>query len=130
MNKNIWSFLNNRNLGKQMKRIEATIQTDKTGPVSDAIKDMVGGYTILEGNGRGSGQRQTIRGGRGTGTFVAEFNKVATVSTIVEDSKVEAVIKAISDAAFSGKAGDGIIVLSTVDDVLNIASKKRGSEAL
>lgn len=113
-----------------MKRIEATIQVDKMGPVSDAIKDIVGGFTILEGNGRGSGTRQTMRAGRGTGTFVAEFNKVATVSTIVEDSKVEVVIKAISDAAFSGKAGDGIIVLSTVDDVVNIASKKRGSEAL
>ena len=113
-----------------MKRIETTIQIDKTGLVSDAIKNMVGGFTILEGNGRGSGQRQTIRGGRGTGTFVAEFNKVATVSTIIEDSKVEAVIKAISDVVFSGKAGDGIIVVSTVDDVLNIASKKRGSEAL
>ncbi len=113
-----------------MKRIEATIQSDKTGLVSDAIKDIVGGYTILEGNGRGSGQRQTIRAGRGTGTFLAEFNKVATVSTIVDESKVETVIKAISDAAFSGKPGDGIIVVTTVDDVLNIASKKRGSEAL
>ena len=113
-----------------MKRIEATIQIDKIGLVSDAIKNMVGGFTILEGNGRGSGQRQTIRGGRGTGTFVAEFNKVATVSTIVADSKVDAVIKAISDAAFSGKSGDGIIFVSTVEDVVNIASKKRGSEAL
>lgn len=126
----MWSFLNNRNLVNQMKQIEATIQNDKIGPVADAIKEMVGGFTVLEGNGRGSGQRQTIRGGRGTGTFVAEFNKVATVSTIVDDSKVEAVIKAISDAAFSGKAGDGIIVVSAVDDVINIASKKRGSEAL
>src|SRR3970282_2500459 len=113
-----------------MKRIEISIQIDKTGLVSDAIKNMVGGFTILEGNGRGSGQRQTIRGGRGTGTFVAEFNKVVTVSTIVDDSKVEAVIKAISEAAFTGKAGDGIIVVSTVDSVLNIASKKRGSEDL
>jgi len=41
----------------RMKRIEATIQHDKTGAVSDAIKDMVGGFTILEGNGRGSGER-------------------------------------------------------------------------
>jgi nitrogen regulatory protein P-II 1 len=113
-----------------MKRIEATIQIDKTSIVSDAIKNIVGGFTIVEGNGRGSGQRQTIRGGRGTGTFVAEFNKVATISTIVDDSKVEVVINAISNAAFSGKTGDGIIVVSTVDDVLNIASKKRGSEAL
>ena len=63
----------------QMKRIEATVQVDKSGAVSDAINDIVGGFTILEGNGRGSGARQTIRSGRGTGSLVAEYNKVATV---------------------------------------------------
>ena len=113
-----------------MKRIEATVHIDKTGAVSDAIKDMVGGFTILEGNGRGSGERQKIRAGRGTGTFIAEFNKVATVGTIVNDSDVDKVVTAIGDAAFSGNPGDGIITISTVDDVINIASKKRGPEAL
>ncbi len=113
-----------------MKRIEATVHIDKTGAVSDAIKDIVGGFTILEGNGRGSGERQKIRAGRGTGTFIAEFNKVATVSTIVNDSDVDKIVTAIGDAAFSGNPGDGIIVISPVDDVVNIASKKRGSEAL
>jgi len=113
-----------------MKRIEATVHIDKTGAVSEAIKDIVGGFTILEGNGRGSGQRQTMRAGRGTGTFIAEFNKVATVSTIVNDSDVDKIITAIGDAAFTGKPGDGIIVISSVDDVINIASKKRGNDAL
>ena len=113
-----------------MKRIEATIQVDKVSAVSDAIKEKVGGYTILEGNGRGSGKRQTMRAGRGTGTFEAEYNKVATVSTIVEDSQVESVISAIADAAFTGSAGDGIIAIENVEDVFNIASKKRGSDAL
>ena len=113
-----------------MKRIEATVHIDKTGAVSDAIKDIVGGFTILEGNGRGSGERQKIRAGRGTGTFIAEFNKVATVSTIVNDSDVDKIVTAIGDAAFSGNPGDGIIVITPVDDVINIASKKRGSEAL
>ncbi|MDH3278363.1 MAG: P-II family nitrogen regulator [Nitrosopumilus sp.] len=113
-----------------MKRIEATIQVDKVGAVSDAIKDKVGGYTILEGNGRGSGKRQTMRSGRGTGTFESEYNKVSTISTIVEDSKVETVVSAISDAAFTGKSGDGIICIENVEDVVNIASKKRGNEAL
>lgn len=113
-----------------MKRIEATISGNKIGAVSNALNDIVGGFTILEGNGRGSGARQTIRSSRGTGTFVAEYNKVATVSTIVEDAKADQVIAAISEAAFTGNGGDGIIATSTVDDVVNIASKKRGSEAL
>jgi len=113
-----------------MKRIEATVHIDKTGAVSEAIKEIVGGFTILEGNGRGSGQRQTIRAGRGTGTFIAEFNKVATVSTIVNDSDVDKITTAIVNAAFTGNPGDGIIVISSVDDIINIASKKRGNDAL
>ena len=113
-----------------MKKIEATIQIDKTGIVSDAIKEIVGGFTVLEGNGRGSGERQTIRAGRGTGSFIAEFNKVAIISTIVEDSEVDKVVQAISNAAYSGKSGDGIITISEIQDIVNIASKKTGSEAL
>ena len=113
-----------------MKKIEVTVQIDKTGIVSDAIKEIVGGFTVLEGNGRGSGERQTIRAGRGTGSFIAEFNKVAIISTIVEDSEVDKVVQAISNAAFSGKSGDGIITISEIQDVVNIASKKTGSEAL
>lgn len=113
-----------------MKQIQATIQGSKIGSVSNALNDIVGGFTVLEGNGRGSGARQTIRASRGTGTFVAEYNKVATVSTIVDDSKVDEVIAAISEAAFTGGGGDGIIVISAVEEVINIASKKRGLEAL
>ncbi len=114
----------------QMKRIEATIQTDKVPGVSEAIKDKVGGFTILDGDGRGSGKRHVIRSGRGTGTIEAEYNKVSTITTIVEDSKVETVISAIADAAHTGGSGDGIVTITNVEDVYNIASKKRGTEAL
>ncbi len=114
----------------QMKRIEATVQTDKVAGISEAIKGIVGGFTILDGDGRGSGRRHVIRSGRGTGTIEAEYNKVSTISTIVEDSKVESVVSAIADAAFTGGSGDGIVSITSVDDVYNIASKKRGDEAL
>ncbi|MDF2425308.1 MAG: P-II family nitrogen regulator [Nitrosopumilus sp.] len=113
-----------------MKRIEATIQATKIGAVTEAINDIVGGYTILEGKGRGSGARQEMRSGRGTGTVTAEYNHVATVSTIVDDSDVEKVSSAIANAAFTGKSGDGIITTTNVETALNIASKKSGSEAL
>lgn len=114
----------------EMKRIEATVQATKIGAVSEAISGIVGGYTILEGKGRGSGARQEMRSGRGTGTVTAEYNHVATVSTIVDDSDVEKVSSAIANAAFTGKGGDGIITTTNVETALNIASKKSGSEAL
>jgi len=113
-----------------MKKIEATIQFSKLGPVSDAINELVGGYSIYEGNGRGSAKRQTIPSERGTQIITAKFNKIATISTIVEDSKVQKVIAAITDAAYTGAEGDGIIVTSTIDDVVNITSKKTGLDAL
>ena len=114
----------------EMKRIEATIQATKISAVSDALNDIVGGFTILEGKGRGSGARQQIRSGRGTGSITAEYNEVATVSTLVNDSDVEKISTAIADAAFTGKGGDGIVVVTNVENILNIASKKSGSEAL
>ena len=113
-----------------MKRIEATVQTDRVSVVSEAIKDKVGGFTILDGDGRGSGKRHTIRSGRGTGTIEAEYNKVSTITTIVDDDKVESITSTIADAASTGNNGDGIIVVSNIESVLNIASKKSGSEAL
>jgi nitrogen regulatory protein P-II 1 len=114
----------------EMKRIEATVQATKIGAVTEAINGIVGGYTVLEGKGRGSGARQEMRSGRGTGTVTAEYNHVATVSTIVNDSDVEKVSSAIANAAFTGKGGDGIITTTNVETALNIASKKSGSEAL
>ena len=113
-----------------MKQITATIPSGKLSAVSDAINDIVGGFTVLEGRGRGSGKRQTIRLGRGTGSTLAEYNQTVTVFTIVPDSDVSKVSDAISGAAHTGKAGDGIIVITDVGNVTNISTKKSGEDAL
>ena len=98
--------------------------------VTDSINEIVRGFTILEGNGRGLGKRQNIRSGRGTNTMIAEYNKVAIISTIVDDSIVDKVSQAIEEAVFTGENSDGIIVVSNIESVLNISSKKKNSEAL
>jgi nitrogen regulatory protein P-II 1 len=90
----------------------------------------VDGFTILEGNGRGSGKRQIIRSGRGTGTMVTDYNKVAIISTIVKDSEVEKISEIIVNLVFTGEKGDGIIAVSDIDSVLNITTKKKSSESL
>ena len=113
-----------------MKKIEATIQANKINLISDAITGVVGGFTVIEGNGRGSGKRQEIRAERGTKTIKAEYNKVAIISTIVEDSIVEKVCKIIEEEAYTGEDIDGVISISNVDNVFNIGTKKKDSEAL
>ncbi len=80
----------------------------------------------MDGDGRGSGKRHTIR----TGTIEAEYNKVSTITTIVDDDKAESITSAIADAAYTGNNGDGIIIVTSIDSIMNIASKKSGSEAL
>ena len=67
---------------------------------------------------------------KGTGSIIAEYNEVATVSAIVNDSDVEKNSIAITNTAFTGKGGDGIVIVTNMDNVLNIASKKSGSESL
>ena len=113
-----------------MKKIEATIQINKINAISDAITGVVGGFTIIEGNGRGSGKRQNIRSERGTKTITAEYNKVAVINTIVDDAIVEKVCKIIEEEAYTGENTDGMIVISNIDSVFNIGTKKENSEAL
>ena len=113
-----------------MKKIEATIQINKVDVVATAITHIVDGFTILEGNGRGSGKRQIVRSGRGTGTVVSDYNKVSVISTIVKDSEVEKISEVILNAAFTGENGDGIIAVSNIESVLNITTKKKSSESL
>ena len=115
---------------KLMKKIEATIQKNKLSIVSDAITGIVGGFTIIEGNGRGSGKRQNIRSGRGTNTITVDYNKVVIISTIVDDDLVKKVSKTIEESAFTGENSDGIITISNIESVLNIGTKKTNSETL
>ena len=113
-----------------MKKIEATVQANKVNLISDALTGIVDGFTILEGNGRGSGERHKIRSERGTKIIRAEYNKVAIISTIVDDSIVEKVCKIIEEEAYTGENTDGIISISNIDNVFNIGTKKKDSEAL
>ena len=115
---------------QHMKKIEATIQRSKINMITEAMDNMVSGFTIIEGNGRGLGKRHSIRSERGTKMQTEEFNKVSIIQTIVDDSIVEKVSKIIEDLAYTGEKSDGIITVSNIESVLNISSKERDSKAL
>ena len=110
-----------------MKRVEAIIQVDKISNVIDSLKAVgVGGITVTQSHGVGSGKRPIIQGSRGTAKYEAEFNTLNTVITIVDDPKVGSVVSAIIDAAHTGNRGDGKIFITNVEEAFDIATKESG----
>src|ERR671933_1524243 len=114
-----------------MKSIEAIIASEKVLAVNEALKKAgIGGYTILDAKGRGKGEKPQVQTGRGTKRLSAEFSVRANVVTVVDDSEVDKVIKAILDTTSTGSAGDGKIFVSTVTEAIDIGTKKRGQVAI
>ena len=109
-----------------MKRIDAMIPSLKRNDVIDSIlKAGAQGVTIVESKGRGAGERPVVGGARGTEKYIAEYNRTDTITTIVNDSKLDAVTSAIIDIAHTGSKGDGMIFVSTVDEAHKIGTKEK-----
>jgi len=111
-----------------MKRIDAFIPSIKRNSVVDAImKTGVGGVTIAEARGKGSGARPLVRGPRATARYVAEYSRTDCVTILADESEVGKIINAIMNSAYTGKPGDGKIFVSSIEETYDIATKSKGS---
>lgn len=107
--------------GSRKKRIEAFISSEKLDAVLTAIGSLKLAATYYDSKGKGKGQKYTISYGRGVGSSKMAYSDRKTIVTIVDEHRVEDVITAIrSAAAESGTSSAGIIVISSVDDILQI----------
>jgi nitrogen regulatory protein P-II 1 len=103
------------------KRIEAIISSEKLDAVLTAIGSLKLAATYYDSKGKGKGQKYTISYGRGVGSSKMAYSDRKTIVTIVDEGRVEDVITAIRSAAGgSGASSAGIIVISSVDDILQI----------
>lgn len=109
-----------------MKRIDAIVPTIRRNAVIDNIlKAGAQGVTIVESRGKGPGERPKVGGARGTARYIAGYNQVDTITTVVEDSKLEKVVSLIMDAAHTGSSGDGVIFVTTIDEAYKIGTKEK-----
>jgi nitrogen regulatory protein P-II 1 len=112
-----------------MKKIEAVIQPHKLEDVKDALKDIgVDGMTITDvrGHGRQKGHREVYRGQE----YTVDLLPKVKLEIIVADSRLDEIVKALGDAARTGKLGDGKIFISSIDDAIRIRNSDRGEGAL
>jgi len=109
-----------------MKRIDAMIPSIKRNTVINAIMGTgVGGTTITESRGKGAGERPSFTGAKGTARYVAEYARMDTITTIVDDALLDKVVSAIMKEASTGKKGDGKIFVSTVETIYDISTQKK-----
>lgn len=114
-----------------MKRVEAIISAEKVSAVNEALRNVgIGGATILDAKGRGKGEKPQVQSGKGTRSVSAEFSSRANAMVVVDDSEVEKVIGAILEATSTGSPGDGKIFVSTVNEAIDIGTRKRGPAAI
>ncbi|MEK0381720.1 MAG: P-II family nitrogen regulator [Nitrosopumilus sp.] len=110
-----------------MKRIDAMVPNLKRKAVCEAIiKAGASGVTISESRGKGAGSRPIFTGAKGTARYVAEYSRTDTITTIVDDSKVDAIVKAVINSVHTGAKGDGKIFVSPIDETYDITTGQKG----
>ncbi|HEX7389049.1 P-II family nitrogen regulator [Acidiphilium sp. AL] len=112
-----------------MKKIEAIIKPFKLDEVKEALHEVgLQGITVLEakGFGRQKGHTELYRGAE----YVVDFLPKVKIEVICEDSVADRAIEAITNAARTGRIGDGKIFVSSIDDVIRIRTGEKGEAAI
>ena len=112
-----------------MKLISAIIKPFKLDAVRQALSDVgVQGMTVTEvtGYGRQKGHTELYRGAE----YVVDFLPKLKVEIALDDALLERAIEAITDAARTGKIGDGKIFIVDIEQVVRIRTGDSGPQAL
>lgn len=113
----------------RMKKIEAIIKPFKLDEVKEALHEVgLQGITVVEakGFGRQKGHTELYRGAE----YVVDFLPKVKIEVICEDGVAERAIEAITNAARTGRIGDGKIFVSSIEEVIRIRTGEKGEAAI
>ena len=112
-----------------MKKIEAVIKPFKLDDVREALSEIdVTGMTVIEvkGFGRQKGHTELYRGAE----YVVDFLPKVKIELVVAEDRVDACLEAITNAARTGKIGDGKIFVSSIEKTIRIRTGEQDKDAL
>lgn len=112
-----------------MKKIEAVIKPFKLDDVREALSEIgITGMTAIEvkGFGRQKGHTELYRGAE----YVVDFLPKVKLDIVVKEDDLERCIEAITNAARTGKIGDGKIFVTSVESVVRIRTGETDNEAI
>ena len=112
-----------------MKKIEAIIKTFKLDDVRENLSEIgITGMTVVEvkGFGRQKGHTELYRGAE----YVVDFLPKVKLEIVVAEDQVDRCLEVITDAARTGKIGDGKIFITPVEKVIRIRTGEENQEAI
>ncbi len=112
-----------------MKRIDSIIRPSSLEPVKESlVLAGIEGITVTEvrGFGRQKGHNEVYRGTE----YKVDFIPKIMITVLVPDDRVPDIVNAITEAARTGKIGDGKIFVTPIDDVIRIRTGDRGDSAI
>jgi len=112
-----------------MKMVEAIVKPFKLDEVKEALtKTGIQGMTVEEvkGFGRQKGHTELYRGAE----YSVDFLPKVKIQVLVPDDKAAEVVQVITDAAKTGKIGDGKIFVTNVEEVIRIRTGEKGPDAI
>lgn len=121
-----WSYQRGK---RAMKKIEAIIKPFKLDEVKEALHEVgIQGITVTEakGFGRQKGHTELYRGAE----YVVDFLPKVKLEIVVDDALAERAVEAITEAARTGRIGDGKIFVSGIEEAIRIRTGERGSDAV
>jgi nitrogen regulatory protein P-II 1 len=112
-----------------MKKVEAVIKPFKLDDVREALSEIgITGMTAIEvkGFGRQKGHTELYRGAE----YVVDFLPKVKLEIVVKEDDLERCIEAITNAARTGKIGDGKIFVTSVERVVRIRTGETDNDAI
>jgi len=112
-----------------MKKVEAIVKPFRLDDVREALSELgITGMTASEvkGFGRQKGHTELYRGAE----YVIDFLPKVKLELVISDDMLDKCIETITNAARTGKIGDGKIFVSEVQQVIRIRTGEEGEEAL
>ena len=112
-----------------MKKIEAIIKPFKMEDVREALAEIgVEGMTVSEvkGFGRQKGHTEIYRGSE----YTVDFLPKVKLEIVLADELASRAVDVITQAAKTGKIGDGKVFVSEVEQAIRIRTDERGADAV
>ncbi|MBK5228004.1 MAG: P-II family nitrogen regulator [Actinobacteria bacterium] len=112
-----------------MKIVVAVIKPFKLEDVKESLDGIgIQGMTVTDvrGFGRQKGHTEVYRGAE----YQVDFSPKVRLEIVVDDDRVDEVIKAIETGASTQSIGDGKIWVIPVEQVIRIRTDERGPDAL